>query len=1333
MIQFYSPEVWDTKQDQNQDAVLYLSPPSLSEAFSQRREINSIAMSEATVRQELYKQFAIRESIMKSQGITPAGDYRNPDELEAIDEQIAEINLNRSGDLLQQNSQVFDSVRNRYLKLTGEYERRLPTIDRFLVNAAADVYDYYTLDHDIDQFRTLTTSVTTSVALDGMARYFGNPISMTTFGAGLAVGYAIDVGADIKMNKDQAKRALGIKVDDHDMAAILLNTASISVASGRPSLKFRPRMPDWRDFYRPDHPMGSDNVANRTIAIYNNLGKNRPGRNVNIPRDDIRNLNQYDRGNKIIRDSMHTDITDYNSIRDFINEESAGAIEYFRGGGTGDPTTGDGKRIENFRVLLEGGGSIEARRKQFTRTFGEDGRILQWALDPKAQIDNEIKAWVRINLGDKYIVADKISPEISARMEELRVKYERLEPSNKQRLQVREAYRVGKLEEIEIKKQIEALQAEKKLYSSNLKERYAQIRNNILIKNNVNPSTAANANINIPQSVTAEIKEAQQAEKVFREQRKKELSDNIAKLRKVNPLGDYKKLREAYQERKNESAKARMTYEDYRDKHLGDSSVIIKQEKAKHATQIMFAKYLNELNIENRIEHLYNSSTKVSNIYNNAVSYLDQLYYQAESISNDFMPIAETMLEQIQGRFGDMVVDEGTFYEFLKVLFGQKSDNTYASTMANALTAVSERAAVEYHKKGINFELRQDFVPNYWDKSIIAVSDVKQFIEDLLPHVDFDKTYQAAGLAPTVDRRVFLKKAYKSLVSAEREPFYSNKQDTMEKRILSRRVIFFKSPDSYLAVMSKYGSEMNPIEMIRKQIFSHADNLAKISLLGNRPSSTINYMSNLSIDLAANKFGDRSVYTKNRLFNLHKEIYNDRFESYQFISNPSTAMQVADLFLGTARVGYLGLSGLSALFGDIAPTVGYLCTVKSSFLYNTMEYMYKRFTSAGLSAKEAKLVGIVVESAYRDLDAVNKSRLRFYGARTLERIEKLNGSEYITKYNKIIVNQILMEELASHSGKRFEQLPKNLHEALREAGMTHVSWDSIKSHTVSIRGIDLLNPRAIKPTDSKMQRGIESLQLFLSIMELDSIASYRPSSNVNVIYNARKAAAKARSENRVLTYMLNFGIVLFSNITQSGAFTWKKLWNSSRMTKGTFSLVAALGLYYAMQNQWARQVAKGEKPTNIIANLDSEEGLKENFQFGADSVVRMGIMSVGLELAVNVARQAAAGRRPDASFGSAPVQSLINFGTRLADYIKTDDERKKQAIINDTVRALSLGGTTFLQTPYERWVVDNLIRAIDPEADMYFDQVLDKKLKQGKSYYWAPGRNFGEQVRPDDR
>jgi len=375
-----------------------------------------------------------------------------------------------------------------------------------------------------------------------------------------------------------------------------------------------------------------------------------------------------------------------------------------------------------------------------------------------------------------------------------------------------------------------------------------------------------------------------------------------------------------------------------------------------------------------------------------------------------------------------------------------------------------------------------------------------------------------------------------------------------------------------------------------------------------------------------------------------------------------------------------------------------------------------------MNRRESVRAGLVLDSV---LNRVHQES-RYYGAITgpqwsrwmADRTLQWSGLTPWTQVGKHAFGMEMFGSAAEYSARRFDQLPENFRTTLERFGMSAGDWDVIRSTPVyePKRGAGFIRPRDViaraDETGSSVYREVGERYLEM-VQELGKLATPEGSLGATTFLKGGSQPGTFVGETMRATAMFkSFPIAILvqhgghiAREWQSGNRRGAAIYAASMMFSTT--MLAAVGLQLA-------QIVKGREPLNMI-----------DPKFWGAAMTKGGGM--GLFGDFFFADHSRYGGGFAQHFLGGPVVGSLDKATKLTlgnawELASGKDTKAGREAVDFLRSETPFGSLFYARAAWERIFLDQLQRAIDPDAQKAFARrakYYEKNFDQ--SYWWKPG------------
>lgn len=436
--------------------------------------------------------------------------------------------------------------------------------------------------------------------------------------------------------------------------------------------------------------------------------------------------------------------------------------------------------------------------------------------------------------------------------------------------------------------------------------------------------------------------------------------------------------------------------------------------------------------------------------------------------------------------------------------------------IVNALKKRLRDVAKEY---GITYGEVEDHVPQKWAQEKVSAAGFEKFRSDFLAELDIEKTRKAynAGLQELFDaanaelevlkKRVETGRALKGkkgmvlirkaeakvadLAGKLRAPFGEMQMRQIYDNIVtdnlldpsthtprptlkgSQRIMYFKDMRAFEGLNRKYGVMPDFRVLVTRDVDSMIRDISRLrAFSGSEEFFTENVESSLKILL-----GDRQLgFAERQLKNILDA--NINYVGGKFGRETTMANAWGRLYMSLIRNSALGGSGLTTFFDD-AHSVAFAGSQNGFGFLRTIGEYIKGITKANLTTEEASRLLVALDEVSRGFDEEvyrypTQSKVADISnlAQKIDNFTfKVNGVNYLTDRGRVTFNKLFLQELGAINA---EKNPKMI-ETLSKYGINEKDFARIAEVPLDIDGIPLFNEEFKKTkTYEKILRALYS-------------------------------------------------------------------------------------------------------------------------------------------------------------------------------------------------------------------------------------------------------------------
>lgn len=666
----------------------------------------------------------------------------------------------------------------------------------------------------------------------------------------------------------------------------------------------------------------------------------------------------------------------------------------------------------------------------------------------------------------------------------------------------------------------------------------------------------------------------------------------------------------------------------------------------------------------------------------------------------------------------------------VREVFGENTGDEAAKAMAQAWAKVSEKARTRFNAAGGHIGKRADWgLPQVHDTNKIRRAGFDEWRAEILPRLDLDAMGRDHnnGLPFSPEQiEVLLKDAFEAI----RTDGYSRRSasatygSAMYNRRADHRFFKFKSADDWMGYQDRFGSGQDAFRVMMGHLDSMAMDIAMMEELGPNPQHTFRYLADLAQQLAA-RDGSPEALDKARRKIKTGEHMMDLFTGRSNMPQNARLAKGASALRNYMTSAHLGSAIISSVtdFNTQRVAAGFIGMNKLGF----MRQLTKLATSKEMRdvAHEA---GLIFENAVDIGNAVARYELEEMHVETAARMGdftiRASGLGWLTEVQRQAFGLEFMKEAAkSWHGKAWGDLPAKTRRMFESYGIGSQDWGAIRRARIheANNGLKLLRAQEIEEAAGA---GVAD-RYMEAITSLTEFAV--PSTNVYgravVLGNTKPGSLPGE----LLRFGLQFkAFPVTVMVTQFGRVAAEFF---QKRPKTALAYAAGLLIGNTILGALAiqmKETSKGRDPRDMTSG-----------KFWTAALVQGGGAGIFGDFFFSDVNR----------FGGGFGQTLLGPGVGLMDdMIRYSFGNIQQAMAGedtkfgketvDLLRRYTPGGSLwYLRAAYEREVLDQLQRFLDPKAHQNFRRKMRAAEDFDTSYYYKPGTSLIQgrgRIRPPD-
>ena len=687
---------------------------------------------------------------------------------------------------------------------------------------------------------------------------------------------------------------------------------------------------------------------------------------------------------------------------------------------------------------------------------------------------------------------------------------------------------------------------------------------------------------------------------------------------------------------------------------------------------------------------------------------------RAKAIEGQFHMKIATAMERFRTKTLGLRQDIAGMREVVRELEGVNTGNKIAKDFAKQFSEVFEDVRLRFNRAGGNIGKIDNWFPHWWDPKLISNITRDEFAEQFGSKLDRERMLNHLGIPmDDLEIRILLERAYDDIRTGglhSLDPSGAKGGTKLANRHQEHRVLKFKNVDDWLALNDAYGRPDLYTTMM-DHISNKSHEISLLEVLGPNPEATYQYLRTLSQKKGASEPGLASM---DALWNVASGKVNNSV----WVAGADFMKSTRSLLVA-AQLGGAFLSSLNDPW--IARMTAHINGI------STMKVFKEALRQFNPSSKTDRIaaveMGLVAEAWTTRALAAN-------------RFTELTGSDFAAKAADFTMRASLLSpwtdalrkgygmatlsQMSLDSSKAFNALPKKRQAAIARYKITPDEWEIIRAtKPINHKGakywsIENLMKREDLSVTQKNKLVAKVHEMLLG--ELDH-AVLMPDFRSQAIATLGARRGGLGEVTRTVAMYKSFPVLMITKQLYRGAAQHglgSKMAYISQLSIGLMVMGAI-----ALQ---AKELARGKNPRDMT---EPKFWAAAHLQGGG-----LGIFGDFLH-------------SEQSRFGSSFTKTLVGPGFGLLDDITKLTLGNLQQLLagKDTnisadmiqfMRRYTPGTSVwYLRALYERTILDQLQKLLDPKAYKKFrNQMKRRERDYGQSYWWKPGAVVPESV-PD--
>lgn len=694
-----------------------------------------------------------------------------------------------------------------------------------------------------------------------------------------------------------------------------------------------------------------------------------------------------------------------------------------------------------------------------------------------------------------------------------------------------------------------------------------------------------------------------------------------------------------------------------------------------------------------------NGNATYSNIDNRSNTVIGQLHAKFADAMDQYRTKGAGLMQDTEG-MRDMV----------RELMGTDTGNASAKAHAKSWLDAAETARVRFNRAGGAIAKREDWgLPQFHDANLVNKVSKEEWIEYITPMLDRSKMTNNVGHPMTdMEYRLMMEKAYDDIATDGLSSMVPGRQGgtKLANRRQDHRVLHFKDGEAWLEYHDKFG-HTDIYTTLLDHLESMANDIAKLEIMGPNPEFTYRYLKDMVRK-------DQGIDGK-KIIDVMDSIWN----TVSGKSQATESVVMADIMTATrnyvvaAKLGGAFLSSLS----DIA--------------YQRMASRYMGMP-AGASLKRA--ISLMNPANAEDRLFAVKLELMAdaWKARGLaaNRFTEVTGAGTSAKFSDFVMKASLLSPwtdagrkgfgmefssfIADHTGKKLSDLSMELQRGFKRYGIDEADWDLMRStELLDFKGVKFFSPTEImKRTDLNESQKISLATKYKEMVLTETdFAVPTPDARIRAIATGGglKRGTIMGELSRSAMMFKSFPMTVIATHLYRGA-TQKGLQNKMEYLA---YLTISTTIFGALALQ-AKEIAKGKDPRDMS---DPKFWGAAYLQGGGS-----GIYGDFLNSSANRYGGGLLGTMAGPLIGAGIDFIEDNATKNIVSSVAGKDTNISADMINFLRRNTPGGSLWYTRMIFERTLLDQIQKEVDPKAHRKFRKQIRKKQKDYKQdFWWRPG------------
>lgn len=693
-----------------------------------------------------------------------------------------------------------------------------------------------------------------------------------------------------------------------------------------------------------------------------------------------------------------------------------------------------------------------------------------------------------------------------------------------------------------------------------------------------------------------------------------------------------------------------------------------------------------------------------------ARSKLESLDKRVDAVRNQYLAGFSKMLEKHRRNVLGQVRDRDDLMLALRERFGESTGDLNAKELADAMGATMDALRVRRNAAGGNTKKLDDFIfPQGQDSRLVRSVSYDEW--RARPEIERARIrdIETGEWATGMRREAILRRSYDSIASdgANSAKPGANFGGSMANQRADARVIHFANADDWMSYQQRFGGNDNIYDIFVGHVSAMAREIALMEELGPNPAAMIRFQK----EWLRKSIGEHGTQAQVDKAPGYVNRLQDTFDELTAANKVPDSRRLALTFSGVRAVQTAAKLGSAIL--SVVPD---FATMMHTARYNRIPVMralgrYMALWTPGNAADRelAVRLGLVTD----DWLALSSASYRYTGEeltgevtrRLADFVLRSQGLSRHTRNGQWAFGMEFFGHLSAMRERTFDALDPALQRQMQGYGVSPRDWDAWRGSKVTEeRGSTWILPEDVK------DRGAAERMLQMVLSETD-YAILMPDIRTRTQMGSMFRPGTWKGEIAKSALLFKSFPMTMINLHGRRMLAQEGGWNKAAYGLTLFTMLVAGGALSAQ----IKTIASGKDP----APMDDPK-------FLAKAIVQSGGLGIFGDLLYNSTNSFGGGLAqtilgPLAQTTANVGQLTIGNAVRAFD----GDEKTDTRIGRDVSQLLRYevpgGNLWYLRQAWQRGVMDNIQRLIDPSADEFYDRQVKRAEKEGTQFWLPPG------------